>query len=196
MGLSRLLQERQNHIGDTYRNLYAFALLDSICTPELLHTTQRDLLARAVHEDYVAQHHKNGAFDASRPNLQPWDQLSEAYRQPNYRFADHIKTLLGSVGCSITRLVDWDAPYQQLDLADVEAMSRLEHQLWREERSAEGWRYAPGTKDNGAKTNPDMVPWEKLAPAEKEKNRQTILGIPSFLGRAGYQIKKESAHQT
>ena len=190
MGLSSLLRERQNHSGATYRNLFAFALLDNTCTPELLHTTQRDLLARAVHEDYVAQHRKNGAFDEHLPSLQPWDQLSEAYRQPNYRFADHIKILLESVGYSITRLVDWDAPYQHLDPPDVDAMSRLEHKLWLEDKTGEGWRYAPGTKDAGAKTNPDMVPWEKLSAAEKEKNRQTILGIPSFLGRAGYQIKK------
>jgi hypothetical protein len=195
MGLSRLLRERQNHSGSTYRNLFAFALLDSTCTPELLHTTQRDLLARAVHEDYIAQHRKNGAFDESLPGLQPWDRLIEAYRQPNYRFADHIKTLLESVGYSITRLVDWDAPYQQLGSADVEAMSRLEHKLWLEDKTVEGWRFAPGSKDANAKTNPDMVPWEKLSPAEKEKNRQEILGIPSFLGRAGYQIKKESVPQ-
>ncbi len=193
MGLSSLLRERQNHTGSTYRNLFAFALLDSTCTPELLYTTQRDLLARAVHEDYIAQHRKNGDFDQSQPSLQPWEKLDEAYRLPNYRFADHIKALLESVGYSITRLVDWDAPNQQLNPPDVESMARLEHQLWLDDKTAEGWRYAPGPKNLDTKTNPDMVPWEKLAPAEKEKNRQTILGIPSFLGRAGYQIKKISS---
>ena len=43
-----------------------------------------------------------------------------------------------------------------------------------------------------AKTNPDLVAWEKMSGPEKEKNRQFIRGIPSFLGRAGYQIKKNS----
>ena len=183
MGLSRLLRERQNQSANTYRNLFAFALLDSTCTPDLLHTTQRDLLARAVHEDYVAQHRKNGAFDESLPNLQPWEQLSETYRQPNYRFADHVKVLLEAVGLSIARLVDWDAPFQQLDPPDVEAMSRLEHQLWQDEKTGD-------PTDPAAKTNPNLAPWEKLPEAEKEKDRQFIRGIPSFLGRAGYQVKK------
>jgi len=116
--------------------------------------------------------------------------LDEAYRKPNYRFVDHIKTLLESVGCGITHLVDWDAPTQTLADPDVEHMARLEYQLWKTEKTAEGWRYAPGPKDPDAKTNPHLVAWEKMSGSEKEKNRQFIRGIPSFLGRAGYQIKK------
>jgi hypothetical protein len=188
-GLSRLLKERQDH-QDQYRNMFAFGLLDSTCTPSLLQNTQRDILARAVHEDYVAQHVKAGTFNESEPALQPWERLDEAYRKPNYRFVDHIKTLLESVGCGITRLVDWDAPTQVLADPDVEHMASLEHQLWQAERTAEGWHYAAGPKDPQAKTNPDLVPWEKLSGTEKEKNRQFIRGIPSFLGRTGYQIKK------
>ena len=190
-GLSRLLKERQNH-QDQYRNMFAFGLLDSTCTPSLLHSTQRDILARSVHEEYIAQHKKAGTFGESEAALQPWEQLDEAYRKPNYRFVDHIKTLLESVGCGITHLVDWDAPTQALADPDVEHMARLEHQLWKTEKTAEGWRYAPGPKDPDAKTNPDLVAWEKMSGPEKEKNRQFIRGIPSFLGRAGYQIKKNS----
>jgi len=186
-GLSRLLKEQRDQL-DQYRSLHAFALLDSTCTPELLHTTQRDILAQAVHEDYVAQRKKAGTFEPDEPAVQPWNLLEEKYRKPNYHFVDHIKIMLQAVELNITRLVDWDAPALPLGAEDVEHMGRLEHQLWSAEKLRGGWHYAEGPKDAQARTNPDMVDWEHLSEPEKEKNRQFVRGIPAFLGRAGYQI--------
>jgi len=143
-----------------------------------------------VHEDYIAQHKKAGTFGESELALQPWEQFDEAYRKPNYRFVDHIKTLLESVGCGITRLVDWDVHIMPLADPDVEHMAHLEHQLWQTENTAEGWRYTPAPKDPGAKANPDLALWEQLSEPEKEKKRQFIRVIPFLLERAGYQIKK------
>jgi len=40
------------------------------------------------------------------------------------------------------------------------------------------------------KTHPDLVDWEELAEAEKEKDRNMVRNIPVFLAQAGFQVER------
>jgi hypothetical protein len=186
-GLAKLLEFRRNQQG-TYRNLFAFGYLDHTCTPDLLKNTPRDLLARLTHAEYIRGQVDSGAMPAKQAAMQAWDQLDESYRRANYQWADHLPLLLKWSGCTLAPLRDWDAPSYQFTAEQVEGMARLEHELWCKDRLADGWRYAPEAKSLEAKTNPDLVSWERLSKAEKEKNRLLVRSIPAFLGRAGFQV--------
>ncbi len=188
-GLARLLNDRKDHL-DLYHNLYVFGLLDRICTPELLTSTQRDLLARALYEETAFQHRQAGVISHPEPALPPWELLAETLRQPSYREADRVQALLAEIGGDIVPLNDWEAPTLQFSPGEVERMARQHHDDWQEEKRKEGWQYAPGVEDPQSRTSPNLVAWERLPESEKEKDRQYVRGIPASLGRAGYQVKK------
>jgi hypothetical protein len=187
-GLARLLESHRNQRG-SYRNLFSFGYLEHTCTPELLSSTPRDMLARAAHAEYVREQTKTGAISAEDPSLQPWDTLDEQYRRGNYHWADHIPLLLKTAGYQLGPLVDWDAPSMTFTSDElVERLARLEHDLWRQDKVADGWRYTPGTKNLTEKTNPALVSWDELTEEEQAKNRMLVKGIPAFLGQAGFQL--------
>ncbi len=48
-----------------------------------------------------------------------------------------------------------------------------QHKQWMEERLAAGWKWGPH-KDNNAKTNPTLVPFEKLPASEQAKDSLVI----------------------
>ena len=97
---------------------------------------------------------------------------------------------LKKAGYNLATLSDWDAPAYQFSPEHIEIMAQAEHELWRKDQRANGWRYASAEKNLAAKTHPDMVSWEELSHAEQEKNRRLVANIPAFLGRAGFQVVK------
>ena len=189
-GLARLLEFRKNQHGAP-RNLFAFGYLDHTCTPDLLKNTSRDLLARLAHEEYLRKRAKTGGIPPDDPSFQRWDRLDAAYRKANYQWVDHIPVLLQRIGCSSVPMREWDAPTVQLSAEQVELLAQLEHELWCQDRQADGWRYAPEEKNLEAKTNPALVSWEHLPEKERETNRVLVENLPAFLGRAGFQVVKQ-----
>jgi hypothetical protein len=172
-----------------FANLHPFPLLEHTCTPDLVVGGTHELLARAVHEAYVRGEVEKGETPETNPNMVPWEQLPERLRESNRRQADHIGVKLRAVGFAPAPLTDWDAASFEFENAEhVETMARLEHQRWCAERAAEGWTYAPGPKDEQAKTHPDLLPWGELPEAEKDKNRAPVRAIPRILARAGLQV--------
>ena len=194
-GLAKLLEFRKNH-HDTYRNLFAFGYLDHTCTPDLLKSTPRDLLARAAHEDYVRTQTQSDAISTGNAALQPWEKLDEVYRKANYQWVDHIPVLLNEAGYELVPLSDWDAPAIQLTTGQVESLAQMEHELWCKDKLADGWRFAPEEKSPEARTNPNLVAWEHLAEDQRQKNREMVRSIPAFLGRAGFQVVKTKIKET
>lgn len=174
----------------TSRGLYAFPVLESTCTVDLLHSTPRDVLARAAHEEYRRDQMRLGVTESDNPSLVAWEALPADLQAANYRWIDRLQSHIAAAGYSITPLVDWDAPSMKLPDEIVEQMARDEHQWWRADRESQGWRYAAGKKDAAALTHPDLVDWEVLPEAEQEKNRLLVRQIPMFLGRAGFQLAK------
>ncbi len=188
-GLARLLNERKDHL-DLYHNLYVFGLLDRICTPELLTSTRRDLLARAFYDENAFQPQPDRGIFHPEPALPPWELLAETLRQPSYRQADQVQALLAEIGADIVPLTDWEAPSLQFSAQEVECMARRHHDAWQDQKSAEGGQYTTGPENTQAHASPALVSWEQLPEPDKESDRQYVRGIPAFLGKAGYQVKR------
>ena len=186
-GLASLLDGGDDGEGG-FANLRAFALLERTCQPELLLGGTHEILARAIHEEYVRQQSESGETPQTNPSMVPWDTLPESLRESNRRQADHISVKLKAVGCGIAPLTDWDAEFMQFTPDEIELMARMEHERFVEERLRGGWRIGP--KDLAKKASPHLVPWEQLPEEIKELDRNPVRGLPRFLARAGLQIHR------
>lgn len=167
-------------------------LLSVASTTDLtvLEMTGRELMAWARHEDYVAQQRQHGETVETNPSLRPWAELPESLRRSNRAFAASVADYLAQVGASLVPLGEattYDAALVSDDA--LEDLARQEHDRWADALAADGWTYGQGPKDPVARTHPLLVPWEDLAEAERQKDRDGILAIPRMLARVGYAVR-------
>ena len=86
-----------------------------------------------------------------------------------------------------------------IDLSDVELTEDLNdlretiaenaHEIWAENRQAEGWTYGP-QRDDQLKQTPDMIPYSKLPESEKEYDREMAMKTIKLLKKLGYDLIK------
>ena len=185
-GLAELIQGETHGPG----RLHSFGLLDRVLEPELLLLGTHEILARAVHEEYCRDQQARGDTLESNPSLVSWDELPGTLKNSNRRQADYLGVKLGKVGYYIIPTTDWNAEPIEFSQEDIERMAKMEHKHWMEERQKDGWKYTPGLKASKKKRSPFLVPWEELPEAEKEKDRNPVRKIPTFLAKAGFQVYK------
>ncbi len=76
------------------------------------------------------------------------------------------------------------------DLNDLrEAIAENAHEIWAENRQAEGWSYGP-QRDDKLKQTPDMVPYSQLPEGEKEYDRAMAMKTIKLLKKLGYDLIK------
>lgn len=184
-GLASLLSEEQLAT-DEFAGLQAFGLLERMCNPDLLFAGAYEILARAIHEEYLREQEKEGATPATNPAMVPWSELDEGRKESNRAQAAHIGVKLATVGCDLAPLTDWHAEGFSFTPVELERLAGMEHERWVEERRRSGWR--PGPRDRERKTSPHLVPFDDLDEKVKEYDRIFIRGLPRFLARAGFQI--------
>ena len=186
-GLSALLQGEDSDRG-SFANFHAFWLLDRKCRTDLLLYGTHEILAQAIHEDYVRIQKKQGKTVETNPSLAPWEELPENLKESNRRQADDIGKKLKAIHCDLENLTNWDAELFEFTPEEIEKMAMMEHQRWLSERKNEGWTYDSRAKDLQRKTSPALVDWDKLPEDYKQNNRETVQSLPIFLARAGFQI--------
>lgn len=193
-GLASLL-EQELGAQDGLQTLYGFGLIDRTCDAELLLGGTYEVLARAIHEEYVRAQEEEGQTPESNPAMVPWDELTETLKESNRSQASHIGVKLKAVGCGIVPWVDWEAESLEFTPEEIEFLSKMEHGRWVEERRRSGWTYAAGTKDVERKTSPYMVSWDQLEEEVKEWDRVVVRGLPALLARADLQIVRSRPHE-
>lgn len=135
-------------------------------------------IARLLHEDYVRSYP-----DPEDPARKPWDELEPFYRESNVR---QVLTALGSavaVGRSWGASAETATPASP---AQIDAMARRDHESWLEHLERHGWRWAP-VRDRAAKRHPDLLPWDQLSDASKEKTRKGVVESLALLETLGYR---------
>ena len=74
------------------------------------------------------------------------------------------------------------------DLLELtELMANNTHEVWAQQRMAQGWKYGEKRNDE-LKEHPCLVPYERLTETEKEYDRNTALETIRFLISQGYKI--------
>jgi hypothetical protein len=153
----------------------------------------REILAKAIHEQYVKDQEKNKP--ASDPAMQPWEKLSENLKESNRRQADHIPEKLRRVGYSFSPKAKEKSNIVEFKKEEIEIMAELEHERWVSERLLGGWVYSK-ERDPDKKISPYLVPWKDLPEIKdkkkdpKEWDRKAVKRIPKMLDKLGFEIYK------
>ena len=71
----------------------------------------------------------------------------------------------------------------------AELLAKNTHDVYVQGRLSEGWRLGP--RDDVAKTNPTLIPYEELSEAEKEYDRRTSMETLKVILSLGYRLTKE-----
>jgi hypothetical protein len=167
-------------------NVSGFGLLDQVCRPEVLLNGDMELIAQAVHGEYVRSETSSGR-SGDDVSMRPWDFLPEPLRESNRDQAADIGRKLNEVGLDLVVTSNWGPPDFAFHSDDLEDLAREEHDRWMQKLLADGWIPSP-MKDVGQKLHPLLVPWESLTDEQKDKDRNAVRAIPTLLARAGYAI--------
>ncbi|HYN19642.1 MAG TPA: NAD-binding protein [Thermoanaerobaculia bacterium] len=183
-----LAMEQENRLLEILRNrekasgapidLRPFGLLDRVLQPGLLLGTTSEILARAIHEEYVQDQTRRGEDPRTNPSMAPWDKLGESLKESNRRQAEHIGTKLRQVQASIAPRTDWDEPLFQFTPEEVESLARSEHQRFADERNTE------------RKVSPRLVSWVDLDEPTRELCRNTVRKLPVLLAKVGFKVQR------
>lgn len=71
----------------------------------------------------------------------------------------------------------------------TEKMAHNVHEVWAQERMAQGWQFGPQRNDK-LKQHPCLIPYEELSESEREFDRKTALETLKLLVALGYDITK------
>ena len=106
-GLATLLRVDNNERKE-FTGVHAFGLLDRTCSLDLTFGCTYEIIARAIHEDYVRNEKEKGSTPEMNPALVPWKELSENLKESNRNQADHIRFKLEAIGYDVAITNDWD----------------------------------------------------------------------------------------
>lgn len=69
----------------------------------------------------------------------------------------------------------------------AELLAKNAHDVWAQERLAQGWKYGPCRRDD-TKEHPCLIPYEQLPEAEKVYDRNTAMETLKAVCALGYTI--------
>ena len=167
-------------------HIRTFPLVSNDCVKPLIIGGMREILARAIHDNYRALRNAQNSTPADDPAMKPWHELDEDFKQSNRKQADDMYIKLQAVNCGLEPLISWDEPLFSFTPEEVEKLAELEHIRWVEERTAEGWK--SGVKNKEQKTTPWLIPYSQLPEEMKEFDRDPVRNIPALLARIDLKV--------
>ena len=194
-GLAVLLRGAETSTG-SFRHLRAFGLLDRTCHPDHVLRGTHEILARAIHEEYLRQQRDAKVTPEQNPSMVPWGALPDHLKESNRQQADDIGTKLKAVRCGVAPMLDWDEPLFTFDTRRdrpprVYGTRPVDASQVRRRVGSHGRH-----RDNSTKTHPCLLPFDQLPPAEQEKDRNAVRQIPSTLAKVGFRIHRLKGRQS
>ena len=176
-GLGMLLE---NNVKDSNRlnYIYPFGMIGIVCTREILVNEKLNLLAKAIHAEYVSKAKAEGRPE-NDVSIRSWEQLDPDLKSSNLQQADHIPVKLWAIDCYSSPPKSGKNPVTAFTDEEIEIMAKMEHARFNAERFLAGWTVGP--KNIEKKTSPYLVPWEELSEDIKEYDRNTVRKIPHQL---------------
>ena len=148
-----------------------------------------EIVARAIHEDYLHQQGAAGVRFDQNSSMVPWDALPEHLQESIRQQADDIGAKLQAVHCSMAPLRHEDEPLFEFTPDEIEQLARMEHERWMKAKLQDGWQYGV-KRDNARKIHPCLMPFEQLSHPEQDLDRHSVRRIPVILAKAGFRVRR------
>jgi voltage-gated potassium channel Kch len=178
-GFARLFNDLNKNTLE-FRNLRVFPLVACDCCMDLVVHGMHELIARAIHNEYLVLQKKVGITADQHPSVVPWKDLPPHLKESNRRQADHIWTKLEKINCGIMLLADWEEPLFEFNPSEIEYLAQEEHLRWMEEK-----RFS---NDPAQAQHPSLAAWNNLSEDEKEKDRNAARSIPKILATVDLKV--------
>lgn len=146
-----------------------------------------ELVARAIHEEYIALQKKAGETPETNLSMRPWDELPRRLKESNLRQVEDIWRAFHTINCSIALSTDSREPLFAFTESEVEFLSEREHEQWMAERLKKGWVYGR-VRDDQQKIHNCIIPWDQLPEVEREKDRNAVRALPAILAKVYLKI--------
>lgn len=146
-------------------------------------------VARCIHANYL-EHQADLQDPDGHPAMRPWDDLSDELRGQNIQQARNNIVKLASLGKRVRRAGP-DTSSAEVPLApeQMEELAMREHDRWAAEKRRNGYVYGEVRCDDPPNlTHPDLVTWEELSEASREKDREPMRRMIGCLWVAGFTI--------
>jgi len=171
-------------------NVSNFAVLDQLCEPKAFMDSLNERLAQALHKSYLADRRRDGSFDPHKASHRDWEHLDEKFKNSNRDHAAGIFDRVDQFGYEIRPTDDWDIALMEFPPDEVEKMAVVEHDRWASSLTAAGWKFGKGFSLKRSR-HFDLVPWEDLSEAERDKDREPVRELPQTLARFGFEIVRK-----
>lgn len=83
--------------------------------------------------------------------------------------------------------VELDAEVLEL----IELLARNAHEVWAQQRMAEGWKYGPSRSD-AAREHPCLIPYDDLSESEKDYDRNMAQETLKVILALGFRMEKRN----
>jgi len=171
-----------------FRNLHAFPLVSCGCCIRTLIEGVNEVIAQALHDNYLMQKKMGGTEPGSEPAMKLWKDLDLEFKEQNRDQAKKMGLNLQEKGYTIISRSDWDEPlFVFKDDGVLENLAILEHERWMNFMLGHGWQLGD-SKDLEKKIHPNLIPWENLTEPVKDYDRNFIREYPSILALVDLKI--------
>lgn len=164
-----------------YAPIEYFETLDYTISIDVVVNDELDLLARTLHNAYLRAQAARGEGADANASVTPWSELPAHKKKANQHAAAHVEVKLRQCGCTSYSVYAADETVDfPPDAETLEQLAQLEHRRWMADKYLAGYSYGE-TRDEDRMLHPDLIPWEMLTEADREKDRENIREIPRLL---------------
>lgn len=165
-----------------------FESLEQTISIDVVVNESLDAMARTLHNAYLRSQFDRGETRETNASLIPWSELPAHKKKANQHAAAHTDVKLRVSGCVAcdTAAATQAVPFPP-DSETLEILAQLEHRRWMADKHLAGYSYGP-VRDEDRMLHPDLIPWEELSEADKEKDRANIRQIPQLLALLNQKV--------
>ena len=164
-----------------------FNTIRDVCSERIIVGNELDMMARLIHEEYLAKRKKEGTLDRKKPSHLEWENLPEVFKEANRQQADHIDVKLRALGYVRKKDVSPGA-VRSFSKKELEILGKMEHYRWNAEKYLNDWVLG---EDREKLQSPYLVSWEELSEDIREYDREAAKTIPSILKSGGFGIYRK-----
>lgn len=171
-----------------FGSLFAFGLLERICTPDLVLGGTHEILAQAIFRNFSDGSRPCAAIAGEGSARGLWKDLPEHLKDSFRRHADQIGVMIKMAGCTIEPLAEWDADAFEFSEQETEALAASLHDFHLAEHRRGGLCLLPGLADARLDPNPTPVAWRRRSERTRQIYRHAVGCLPVFLAASDFQI--------